>query len=366
MTKGNVMIAMSGGVDSSVAAHLLCEQGYACIGVTMKLFENDDIGAESNDVCCSLSSSLDARRVADKIGIPHYTFNFSRDFDERVIGKFVREYELGRTPNPCVDCNRFLKFERLFLTARQAGCDFIATGHYAGVGLDGQSGRYLLKKALDKAKDQSYVLYMLTQEQLARTLFPLGGMRKSEVREVASAYGFANAQKPESQDICFVPDGRYADFIERRTGRKSEPGDFIDESGRAIGRHKGLIRYTIGQRRRLGIARPERFFVRGKNPLDNTVTLCGEESLCSKTLVAEDFNTISCEIPDAPLRVRAMTRYRQRECLATAVWTSQDRVVVTFDEPQRLAAPGQAVVLYETGREDVVLGGGTVSATDDD
>jgi tRNA-specific 2-thiouridylase len=360
------MIAMSGGVDSSVAAHLLCEQGYSCIGVTMKLFENDDIGAESDDLCCSLGSSLDARRVAAKIGIPHYAFNFSRDFDERVIGKFIREYELGRTPNPCVDCNRFLKFDRLFETARQAGCGYIATGHYARVDLDALSGRYLLKKALDRTKDQSYVLYMLTQEQLARTLFPLGGMRKSEVREIASARGFANAQKPESQDICFVPDGRYADFIERRTGRKSEPGDFVDESGRVIGRHRGLIRYTIGQRRRLGISCSEKLFVRDKNPLDNTVTLCVEESLYTKTLVAEDFNTISRDVPDAPLRVRAMTRYRQEERLATAVWTSQDRVVVTFDEPQRQAAPGQAVVLYEFEREDVVLGGGTVSWMGDD
>jgi tRNA-specific 2-thiouridylase len=329
----------------------------------MKLFENDNIGALSDDVCCSLSSSLDARRVADKIGIPHYVFNFSRDFDERVIGKFVREYELGRTPNPCVDCNRFLKFERLFHMARQAGCDFIATGHYARVERDERSGRYLLKKALDRTKDQSYVLYMLTQEQLARTFFPLGGMTKGEVREVAAAHGFANAQKPESQDICFVPDGRYADFIERRTGRKSEPGDFVDECGRAIGRHRGIIRYTIGQRRRLGIPCPPRLFVRSKNPLDNTVTLCEERSLYSKTLVAEGFNMISREVPDVPVRVRAMTRYRQEERIATAVWTSHDRVIVTFDEPQRLSAPGQAVVLYEQGREDVVLGGGTISSS---
>jgi tRNA-specific 2-thiouridylase len=354
------MIAMSGGVDSSVAAHFLCEDGYACIGVTMKLFDNEDIGAESDDVCCSLAGASDARSVAARIGFPHYVFNFSRDFDERVIDKFVREYENGRTPNPCIDCNRFLKFDKLFQIARQAGCDCIATGHYALIERDEDSGRYLLKKALDRTKDQSYVLYMLTQEQLAHTFFPLGGLRKSEVRRVAESRGFVNAQKQESQDICFVPEGRYADFIERRTGRKSEPGYFLDIFGRVIGRHKGLIRYTIGQRRGLGISRQEKLFVRSKDPLDNTVTLCEQESLYSKVLFAEDFNTISRETPGEPVRVRAMTRYRQKEHLATAVWTTPDCVTVTFDEPQLSAAPGQAIVLYELEREDVVLGGGTI------
>jgi tRNA-specific 2-thiouridylase len=354
------MIAMSGGVDSSVAACLLKESGHACTGVTMKLFANEDIGAASDDVCCSLSSSLDARSVAAKIGIPHFVFNFSRDFDEHVIGKFVHEYENGRTPNPCIDCNRFLKFEKLFQAAGRAGCDYIATGHYARIERDGRGGRYLLKKALDRTKDQSYVLYMLTQEQLSRTLFPLGGLRKSEVREIAETHGFINAQKPESQDICFVPEGRYADFIERRTGRKSEPGDFIDESGKVLGRHRGLIRYTIGQRRGLRISSPGRFFVRSKNVADNTVTLCEEASLYAKTVFAEDFNLISREAPSGPVRAMAMTRYRQRERPATVEWTGPDKVKVTFDEPQPAAAPGQAIVLYELSDEDTVLGGGTI------
>jgi tRNA-specific 2-thiouridylase len=358
------MIAMSGGVDSSVAAHLLSESGYDCVGVTMKLFDNEDVGADSDDACCSLGGALDARSVSAKIGFPHYVFNFSRNFEESVIDKFVREYESGRTPNPCIDCNRFLKFEKLFQIAKQAGCDRIATGHYAVIEKDEDGGRYLLKKALDRTKDQSYVLYMLTQEQLAHTFFPLGSLRKSEVRRVAEESGFSNAQKPESQDICFVPDGRYADFIERRTGRKSEPGNFVDRFGKVIGRHRGLIRYTIGQRKGLGIPCPEKLFVRSKNPLDNTIMLCEEESLYSKALFAKDFNTISRETPREPVRVMAMTRYRQKEHPAVAVWTAPDRVTVTFDAPVRAVAPGQAIVLYETEREDVVLGGGTIVRTD--
>ena len=354
------MIAMSGGVDSSVAACLLKESGHSCTGVTMKLFANEDIGASGDNVCCSLSGSLDARSVAAKVGFPHYVFNFSREFDEHVIGRFIGEYENGRTPNPCIDCNRFLKFEKLFQTARQTGCDYIATGHYARIERDGHNGRYLLKKALDRTKDQSYVLYMLSQEQLSRTLFPLGGLKKSEVRRIAEDRGFINSQKPESQDICFVPEGKYADFIERRTGRKSEPGDFIDESGKIIGRHRGLIRYTIGQRRGLGIPNPERFFVREKNVRDNTIMLCEEASLYANAVFAENFNLISRAAPPGPVRVLAMTRYRQKECAATVEWTDADRVKVTFDEPQRAAAPGQAIVLYELLDGDTVLGGGTI------
>jgi tRNA-specific 2-thiouridylase len=291
------------------------------------------------------------------LGIPHYVFNFTRDFETRVIERFVTEYESGRTPNPCLDCNRWLKFDRLFLRARQIGCGFIATGHYAVTERDGASGRFLLKKALDRTKDQSYVLYMLTQEQLSCTLLPLGGLRKSEVREIAEARGFVNAKKHESQDICFVPDGRYADFIERRRGRPSEPGDFVDESGRKLGTHMGVIRYTVGQRRGLGLASTGRLFVRGVDADRNTVTLGGEESLFSKVLFADEFNLISRKTIDRPLRVGAMTRYRQAEQPATVEMTGPDKIRLTFDEPQRAVAPGQAVVLYE---EDSVLGGGTI------
>ncbi|MDR3254462.1 MAG: tRNA 2-thiouridine(34) synthase MnmA [Synergistaceae bacterium] len=353
------MIAMSGGVDSSVAACLLKESGCACTGVTMKLFDNEDIGADRDDVCCSLRDASDARSVAGKLGFPHYVFNFSRDFDEFVIEKFIKEYERGRTPNPCIDCNRRLKFDRLFSRARQIGCDFIATGHYARIERDERSGRFLLKKALDGTKDQSYVLYMLTQEQISHTLFPLGGLKKSEVREIATQRGFVNAQKNESQDICFVPDSRYADFIERRRGRRGEPGDFIDESGRTIGRHKGLLRYTIGQRRGLGISSPDKLFVCGMSVSDNTVTLGGEDSLLSSVLFADGFNLLSREAIDRPLRVNAMTRYRQVERPATVEAIGQDKIRVTFDTPQRAVAPGQAVVLYE---DDTVLGGGTIVA----
>jgi tRNA-specific 2-thiouridylase len=353
------MIAMSGGVDSSVAACLLKEKGYACTGVTMKLFGNEDIGASRDDVCCSLRDASDARSVAGALDMPHYVFNFSRDFEEQVIGIFVAEYEGGRTPNPCIDCNRYLKFEKLFARARQLGYDFIATGHYARIARDERSGRFLLKKALDRTKDQSYVLYMLTQEQLAHTLFPLGGLKKSEVREIAQARGFVNAKKRESQDICFVPSGNYSEFIERRTGKRSEPGDFVDESGRPLGRHGGLIRYTIGQRRGLGISLRDKLFVCGKSVRENTVTLGGEESLYANVLIAGDFNLVSREFLDGPLRVKAMTRYRQEEQPASVEMTGPDEVKVAFDEPQRAAAPGQAVVLYE---DDVVLGGGTIVA----
>ncbi|MDR1944505.1 MAG: tRNA 2-thiouridine(34) synthase MnmA [Synergistaceae bacterium] len=359
MRDKNVMIAMSGGVDSSVAACLLKEAGYACTGVTMKLFGNEDIGASREDVCCSLKDSRDARSVAGKLDIPHYVFNFTRDFEEQVIERFIREYEQGRTPNPCVDCNRYLKFMKLFSRARQLGFDYIATGHYARIERDGQSGRFLLKKALDRTKDQSYVLYMLTQEQLSHTILPLGGLKKSEVREIAQARGFINAAKSESQDICFVPDGRYADFIEQRRGKPSEPGNFIGESGEIIGRHRGLIRYTIGQRRRLGVSFPERVFVSKKNAPENTITLGSESSLYSSVLIAEGFNLISRDAITAPLRVSVMTRYRQEERPATVEGLDGDKIRVVFDEPQMAAAPGQAVVLYE---DDVVLGGGTIVA----
>ena len=247
-----VLIAMSGGVDSSAAAFLMKEQGCECIGATMKLFHNEDIGVSRTKTCCSLEDVEDARLVALRLGIPYYVFNFSDDFKGQVIDRFISSYERGATPNPCIDCNRYLKFERLYKRARILGCDAIVTGHYARI--EQENGRWLLKKSLDESKDQSYVLYSLTQEQLAHTRMPLGAMHKSETRRIAEEQGFYNADKPDSQDICFVPDGDYAGFIARYTGHDCPAGDFVDESGHVLGQHKGIVHYTVGQRKGLGIA----------------------------------------------------------------------------------------------------------------
>ncbi|MDR1966675.1 MAG: tRNA 2-thiouridine(34) synthase MnmA [Synergistaceae bacterium] len=356
---GKVMIAMSGGVDSSVAACLLSEQGFDCTGVTMKLFDNEGVGLDREDTCCSALDAEDARSVAHKLGIPHFVFNLSRDFAEHVIKRFVDGYMAGRTPNPCIDCNRFVKFEKLFARARASGHDYIATGHYARVERD-ESGRFRLLKSIDESKDQSYVLYSMTQDQLAHTLFPLGGMTKAEVRAIARARGFRNAAKGESQDICFVPDGDYANFIERLLPHSPGGGDFIDESGRVIGRHGGHIRYTIGQRRGLGVGFSRRMFVVGKNPADNTVTLAGEEALYSKVLYADEINLITVDALDGRARVTVRTRYRQTEQPAVAEAAGDGIMRVEFDVPQRSFAPGQAVVLYDG---DAVFGGGTIRET---
>ena len=248
------VIAMSGGVDSSVAAFLTKSRGYDCIGATMKLFNNEDVCIPREKSCCSLEDVEDARNVAHSLGIPYYVFNFTDRFREDVIDRFVDAYETGATPNPCIDCNRYLKFEKLFLRAQEINCDYVVTGHYARIEYDETSERYLLKKAADETKDQSYVLYSMTQEQLRHTFFPLGNLRKSVVRKIAQEHGFVNAKKHDSQDICFVQNGTYADFIKQYTGKEYPPGDFILKNGTVLGRHQGIINYTVGQRKRLGIA----------------------------------------------------------------------------------------------------------------
>ena len=245
---------MSGGVDSSVAAYLMKEQGFDCTGITMKLFDNEDIGISSEKTCCSLEDVEDARSVASSLGIPFHVFNFSDDFNEQVIDRFIEAYEKGETPNPCIDCNRYMKFEKLMTRAKQLGVDYVVTGHYARIEYDEQHGRYLLKKGVDEAKDQSYALYTMTQDQLSHTLFPLGGLKKDEIREIAMSKGFINAKKRDSQDICFVRDGDYAGFIKQHTGKVYEAGNFIDSDGNVLGRHNGLIRYTIGQRKGIGLS----------------------------------------------------------------------------------------------------------------
>ena len=351
------LIAMSGGVDSSVAAYLLTAQGQPCTGVTMKLFHNETVGLDRARSCCSLDDVEDARSVAYQLGISYYVFNFTARFEKDVIGRFITAYENGVTPNPCIDCNRHLKFDRLYHRARELGYDQVATGHYARITRDEVSGRYLLKKARDRDKDQSYVLYTMTQEHLAHTQFPLGEMTKSEVRQLAASLGFVNARKRDSQDICFVPQGDYADFILRHTGKSYPEGDFIDRDGRVLGRHRGIIHYTIGQRRGLGLSFPEPMYVCAIDPAANTVTLGREVELYTRILTAGDLNLIALSRIETPLRLKAKIRYRQAEQWATVMQTGADTLRLEFDEPQRAVTKGQAVVLYDG---DTVVGGGTI------
>ena len=349
------IIAMSGGVDSSVAAALMKEQGYDCIGATMKLFQNEDVGVSREHSCCSLDDVADARSVAYALDMPYYVFNFADRFREDVIDRFVQAYETGCTPNPCIDCNRYLKFRHLYDRAALLGCDTIATGHYARI--ERENGRYLLKKALDASKDQSYVLYMLTQEQLAHTQFPLGSLHKAETRQLADSLGFFNARKPDSQDICFVPDGDYAAFIRRHSGKADTPGDFVDESGRILGRHKGIAHYTIGQRKGLGIPFNQPLYVKAIDLKSNQVILSGNDALFSQQLTGENFNWIAWEAPPRQFRCSAKIRYRQTEQPCEVTVEEDGSVQVLFDRPQRAITPGQAVVLYDG---DTVLGGGTI------
>lgn len=348
---------MSGGVDSSVAAYLMREAGFDCVGVQMKLFENEDAGLSRESACCSLESAEDARRVAFGLDMPFYVWNFSDEFRCEVIDRFAAAYAAGRTPNPCIDCNRYLKFGALLRRARALGFDALATGHYARVEKSG--GQYLLKKAADETKDQSYVLYMLSQAELSLLRLPLGELRKSETRQIAARQGFAVARKPDSQDLCFAPDGDYAAAAERALGRAFAPGDFVDAEGRVLGRHAGIGRYTLGQRRGLGISNEAPLYVCGIEPAENRVVLGGPEALLSRTLEANDFNWIAGRAPDGPLRARAKVRYRQPEQPATVTPTGPDSVRVVFDEAQRAITPGQIVVLYDG---DIVLGGGTITA----
>ena len=354
-TNNRALIAMSGGIDSSVTAFLMREQGYECIGATMKLFDDgDDIVTDKT--CCSLTDVEDAKSVAYLLGMPHYVFNFKESFSKEVIARFVDAYVNGFTPNPCIDCNRFMKFERLLRRADELGCHYIATGHYAQIDRS-SGGRCLLKKGADEKKDQSYVLYHLTQPQLARFRFPLGGLTKTEVRQIAAERGFVNAAKSESQDICFVPDGDYAAYIEKYTGRVFPDGDFIDSDGNVLGRHKGIIRYTNGQRRGLGLSLKEPMYVLDKNTDTNVVTLCAENGLYSKTLTARDINLSALDKIDGRIRVSARARYNQIEQPAIVEQVGEDELIVEFDAPQRAITKGQSVVLYDG---DIVIGGGTI------
>ena len=342
----SVLIAMSGGVDSSAAAYLMQAGGFRCQGATMRLLESDDG-----------RNAADAESVCRRLGIPFMTLDMAREFREDVIEKFVRVYRAGGTPNPCVDCNRRMKFSRLMEAADGAGLHYVATGHYARVGRDAGTGRQLLKKALDAGKDQSYFLYTLTQSQLSRVQFPLGGMEKRQVRELAERLGFVNARRRDSQDICFIPGGDYGAFIESWTGEAFPAGDFLDREGRAVGRHRGAIRYTLGQRKGLGLSMGEPVYVCGKDMSANTVTVGPESALFVREILVEDLNWIAIEDLDSPLRVGSKTRSRQAEQAAEIFPESGGRVRVVFDRPQRAVTPGQAAVFYSG---DAVVGGGTI------
>lgn len=350
------IIAMSGGVDSSVAALLTKNAGYECIGATMKLFSNDDINISREKSCCSLSDAEDARSVCARLNIPYYVFNFSDMFSSCVIDGFVKAYLRGATPNPCIECNRRLKFDKLLLRMRELSYDYVVTGHYAKIERDERTGRYLLKKSADAAKDQTYVLYMLTQEQLAHIKFPLGNFEKAEIRKIAEQNGFINAAKRDSQDICFVPDGKYADFIEKHTGRPSPHGNFVSSDGKIFGEHKGIIRYTVGQRRGLGISHETPLYVTDIRPDANEVVLGDESELYSDSLIAGNVNLISVPDLSRPVKIKVKVRYRQAEQSAAAVMTN-GKLYVKFDKPQRAITRGQAVVLYDG---DTVVGGGTI------
>ena len=354
-SKPRALIAMSGGVDSSVAACLMQQAGYDCTGITMRLTHNETLGQPGYQTCCSEKDIEDAAEVAFALDMPYQVLDFTADFRAQIIEKFIHVYEAGGTPNPCIDCNKYMKFRHLLDWAAEHGMEYVVTGHYARI--DCVDGRYRLRKALDDKKDQSYVLYNLSQEQLAHTLFPLGELHKDQVRAIAEENGFINAHKRESQDICFVPNGDYAAFIESYTGRHYPPGDFVDTQGNVLGRHKGIIRYTIGQRRGLGLALPAPLYVCKKDPESNTVTLCPNEQLNSTVVRVTEFNWLSIAAPAEPLHAAAKIRYNMHQAPCTVEVLPGGDVQLTFDAPQRAVTPGQAAVIYDG---DTVLGGGRI------
>lgn len=358
----SILVAMSGGVDSSVSAYLMKQKYNLCKGATMLLFLNEALGISNKHPCCSRENIIDAKAVCENLGIEHEILNYMAEFEELVIKKFVSIYESGGTPNPCIDCNKFMKFDFMLQHAQNSGLEKIATGHYAKIEHDESSGRYLLRKAEDLNRDQSYVLYMMTQKQLEHIEFPLGFMKKSDVRDLAESLNFTNARKHDSQDICFVSDGDYAGFIENYTGKIYPEGKFVDSSGNILGTHKGIIHYTHGQRRGLGVAAKSRLYVSGIDAAKNEITLVSEDdsNLYSRGVIAKDVNIIAFEKLPENFNASVKVRYRQKEIPATINQTAEGELIAEFHEKQKTPAKGQAVVIYEG---DYVIGGGTIAKT---
>lgn len=347
---------MSGGVDSSVCALLLMEH-YEVQGATMKLFETETILSDSK-TCCSITDVEDARRVCHRLGLEHHVFHSTDLFYEQVIARFRDAYTAGLTPNPCIDCNRYVKFPHLLRRAEQLGLDYIASGHYAQVKQDETTGRYALLRSVDREKDQSYVLYAMTQEELSKTLLPLGDKSKTEIRQIANAHGLVTANKPDSQDICFVPDGNYVSFLKEKMGVQTQRGEILDEAGQVLGQHQGAIAYTIGQRRGLGVGgTKEPFYVIKKDMVQNTVTLGPQDALFTQSFSVAQANWISFDRLEKPVEVSVMTRYRDKEVLGTIRPGENGLVEVSLAQPKRAVTPGQAAVFYQG---EAVVGGGVI------
>lgn len=352
-----VVVGMSGGVDSSVAAYLLKEAGYDVIGVTMQIWQDEDTQTqEENGGCCGLSAVDDARRVANSLDIPYYVMNFKSEFKANVMDYFVKEYQMGRTPNPCIACNRYVKWESLLTRSLQIGADYIATGHYARI-VTLPNGRFALKKSATAAKDQTYALYNLTQDQLSKTLMPVGEYTKDEVREIATKIGLLVANKPDSQEICFVPDNNYAGFIEEYTGKKIMPGNFVDTKGNILGKHQGIIHYTVGQRKGLGIALGRPAFVVEIRPETNEVVIGSNDEVFTDRLIANQLNAMAVEEFTDGMEVTAKIRYNHEGSKCILKKVSDTEIACEFATPQRAVTPGQAVVFYQG---DIVVGGGTI------